>query len=152
MKWQLPFKSKHNHQCKLIKNLFDQAGHRGVFCFIGVSPPFSDHLDLLVHTLNQVPFLVTNNAFFIVQRAPAQPNTGKWSWLWRGLSSSGIEPAGLAVCIFSYFLLRFSSSAECHKFTFAEYLFNHLRHFHYQCARTMCRITITHSIRHGIYP
>jgi hypothetical protein len=29
-------------------------------------------------------------------------------------------------------------------------LFNRLRHFHHQCARTMCRITIAHKIRHRI--
>jgi hypothetical protein len=29
-------------------------------------------------------------------------------------------------------------------------LFNHLRHFHRRCARTMCRITIAHTIRHRI--
>jgi hypothetical protein len=29
-------------------------------------------------------------------------------------------------------------------------LFNRLRHFHQQCARTMCRITIAHTIRHRI--
>jgi hypothetical protein len=31
-----------------------------------------------------------------------------------------------------------------------EDLFNRLRHFHHRCARTMCRITIDHTIRHRI--
>jgi hypothetical protein len=31
-----------------------------------------------------------------------------------------------------------------------EDLFNRLRHFHHRCARTMCRITIAHVVRHRI--
>jgi hypothetical protein len=43
-------------------------------------------------------------------------------------------------------ILLYNSESWC----LWEDLFNRLRHFHHRCARTMCRITIAHAIRHRI--
>jgi hypothetical protein len=44
-------------------------------------------------------------------------------------------------------ILLYGSENRC----LQEDLFNRLRHFHYRCARTMCRITIAHTIYHRIF-
>jgi hypothetical protein len=54
-----------------------------------------------------------------------------------------IGSAYVALCLS---ILLYGSEILCLR----EDLFNRLRHFHHRCARTMCRITIAHTVRHRI--
>jgi hypothetical protein len=57
-----------------------------------------------------------------------------------------LKAKGSAYVAFCLSILPYGSEIWC----LWEDMFNRLRHFHHRCARTICRITIAHTIRHSI--